>query len=68
MSEQIHVLWNNYRNNYKYLTVSDWDKKLIKPAKEKYSIKLSSQAIKPEMSIPTFNKGKCKNIIKLKSM
>lgn len=41
---------------------------LSAPAKEKYSIKLSSQAIKPEMSIPTFNKGTCKNMIKLKSM
>lgn len=35
-------------------------------AKENYIMKLNSQAIKPETSIPTFNKDKCKNIIKRK--
>lgn len=64
MPEHINTLWNNY----KYCIVYDWNRIFLTPTKENQIMKLSSQAIKPETSIPTFNKEKCKNIIKLKSI
>lgn len=62
MPEHINILWNNY----KYCIVYDLDRIFFTPAKENYIMKLSSQAIKTETSTATFNKEKCKSIIKLK--
>lgn len=64
MPEHINTLWNNY----KYCIFYDLDRIFLTPAKESYIMKLSNQAIKPETSIATFNKGKFKNKIKLKSI
>lgn len=62
MSRQRCVLWNSY----KYLKVSDLDKKFINTSKRKKQYRAEKLCHKPDMSTPTFNKGKCKKHDKIK--